>query len=262
MTDTQTAMTMPADNENTSSAKPAWQRFLPLAIVVGGLGFAYAMGWHRFFTLEFLAQSRDAMTAYVADNYILSIVGFTVLYAVAVAFSFPAASILTIFAGFLFGWFVGGISVAIGATVGATAIFLVARSAFGDFLTEKVGGRVKSLADGFEKEAFSYLLILRLAPVFPFFVMNIAPALFNVPIRTYVIATLVGILPGTFAYTFLGQGVGSVLEAAEAAGTTPSVGDLVTTEITLAFAALAAVATIPMIIKRLRKSPASNTTNQ
>ena len=261
MTDTQTAMTMPQDNQTAPNAAPAWKRFAPLAVVVAGLAFAYAMGWHRFFTLEYLAQSREAMTAYVADNYLLSIVGFTIVYAVAVAFSFPAASILTIFAGFLFGWFVGGLSVAVGATIGATAIFLVARSAFGDFLTEKVGGRVKNLAEGFEKEAFSYLLILRLAPVFPFFIMNIAPALFNVPVRTYVIATLFGILPGTFAYTFLGQGVGSVLEAAEAAGTTPSVGDLVTTEITLAFAALAAVASIPMLIKRLRKTPETNTSN-
>ncbi|MEO1747659.1 MAG: VTT domain-containing protein, partial [Pseudomonadota bacterium] len=168
MTDTQTAMTMPQNNESAASATSTWKRFAPLAVVVGGLGLAYAMGWHRFFTLEYLAQSREAMTAYVADNYLLSIVGFTIVYAVAVAFSFPAASILTIFAGFLFGWFVGGLSVAVGATIGATAIFLVARSAFGDFLTEKVGGRVKNLAAGFEKEAFSYLLILRLAPVFPF----------------------------------------------------------------------------------------------
>lgn len=256
-------MAMTAPNPPTETAAPAakWKRFLPLAIVAGGLAFAYAMGWHRFFTLEFLAESREAMTAYVANNYALSIIGFTALYAVAVAFSFPAASILTIFAGFLFGWHVGGLAVAIGATAGATAIFLVARSAFGDFLKEKVGGRVKNLAEGFEKEAFSYLLVLRLAPVFPFFVMNIAPALFNVPVRTYVIATLIGILPGTFAYTFLGQGVGSVLEAAESAGTTPSVGDLVTTEITIAFVALAVVAAIPMVIKRLRKTPETEIAN-
>jgi len=142
--------------------------------------------------------------------------------------------------------------VAFAATTGAALLFFAARSAFGDFLKEKVGGRVKSLADGFERDAFSYLLILRLAPVFPFFVMNIAPALFNVPLRTYVAATFLGILPGTFAYAYLGQGVESVLIAAQEAGTEPSVGDLVTTEITLAFAALAFVAVMPTIIKKLR----------
>ncbi|MEO1745569.1 MAG: TVP38/TMEM64 family protein [Pseudomonadota bacterium] len=256
MTDTAAAMTADTPQTETPKGGSTIKRFAPLAVVVGGLAFAYSMGWHQYFSLEFLAESRDAMTAYVAENYATSLIGFTALYALAVAFSFPAASILTIFAGFLFGWFVGGLIVAVGATVGATAIFLVARSAFGDFLKEKVGGRVKNLAEGFEKEAFSYLLVLRLAPVFPFFIMNIAPALFNVPLRTYVIATLFGILPGTFAYTFLGEGVGSVLAAAEDAGTTVGVGDLVTTEITFAFVALAVVAAIPILIKRLRKTPA------
>ncbi len=228
------------------------RRFAPLLVIVAGLAFAYLMGWQRFFSLDFLAESRDGLTAFVQSNYLLSTIGFAAFYALAVAFSFPAASILTIFAGFLFGWHIGGLLVAIGATVGATAIFLAARSAFGDFLRDKVGGRVKNLAEGFEKDAFSYLLVLRIAPVFPFFIMNIAPALFNVPLRSYVIATFFGILPGTFAYAYLGQGIGSVLDAAEAAGTSVAVGDLITTEITLAFIALAVVAAIPIVVKRLR----------
>lgn len=253
MVDTTMQMTeQTAKNTEPTKSTPAWKRFAPLAVVLGGLGFGYAMGWQQYFTLEFLSEQRTALSAYVEANYALSLIGFGVLYALAVAFSFPAASILTIFAGFLFGWFVGGVTVAFAATVGAAALFLAARSAFGDFLKEKVGGRVKSLADGFERDAFSYLLVLRLAPVFPFFVMNIAPALFNVPLRTYVAATFLGILPGTFAYSYLGQGVESVLIAAQEAGTQPSVGDLVTTEITLAFAALAFVAVLPTIIKKLR----------
>lgn len=231
---------------------PLIKRFLPLLVIVGGLGFAYLMGWQRFFTLDFLAESRDSLTAFVMANYWLSTIGFTLLYAAAVAFSFPAASILTIFAGFLFGWLTGSIMVAFGATAGATAIFLVAKSAFGDALRGKVGGRVKNLAEGFEKDAFSYLLVLRIAPVFPFFIMNIAPALFNVSLRHYIIATFLGILPGVLAYTYLGQGIGSVLDAAEAAGTSPNVGDLVTPEITIAFVALAVVAAIPVVIKKWR----------
>ncbi len=250
---TDTAMNMDIE-QHKQEAKPAaaWKRFAPVAIVVGGLGAGYALGLDEYFSLSFLADQQEALKAYVSDNYITSLVGFAVLYAIAVAFSFPAASILTVFAGFLFGWFVGGIAVAFAATLGAAALFLAARTAFGDFLKDKVGGKVKNLAEGFEKDAFSYLLVLRLAPVFPFFVMNIAPALFNVPLRTYVAATFLGILPGTFAYTYLGQGVESVLIAAKQAGTEPSIGDLVTTEITLAFAALAAVAVLPTIIKKFR----------
>lgn len=247
-------------DETIDMAKPAsqtgsiaaWKRFAPLAVVAAGLAFAYAMGWHQYLSLEFLAERREMLIGFVEDNYPLSVAGFALVYALAVAFSFPAASILTIFSGFLFGWFVGGIIVAFAATTGATAIFLAARSAFGDFLRERVGGRVKRLADGFEEDAFSYLLVLRLAPVFPFFVMNIAPALFNVSVRTYVAATFLGIMPGTFAYTYLGQGVDSVLMAAQEAGTEVGVSDLVTPEITIAFVALAAVAAIPPILKRLR----------
>lgn len=246
------AVTTESEEQQASAGKSSWKRFLPIVVIIAGLGFGYAMGWHEFLSLEFLADSREMLKSTVADNYLLSLVGFLVLYALAVAFSFPAASVLTIFAGFLFGWLVGGTIVAFGATAGATAIFLAARSAFGDFLKDRVGGKVARLAEGFEKDAFSYLLVLRLAPVFPFFVINIAPALFNVPLRTYVIATFFGILPGTFAYAYLGEGVDSVLMAAREAGRDISIGDLVTTEITIAFAALATVAAIPTVVKNIR----------
>ena len=253
MTDTSNpTMTKPSDTPKQGDLRSTAKRFAPVIAIAAGLGFAYLMGWQRFFTLGFLAESRDGLTAFVEANRWLSTLGFTAIYATAVAFSFPAASILTIFAGFLFGWLTGSLVVAVGATAGATAIFLVARSAFGDFLRARVGGRVKKLADGFEEDAFSYLLILRIAPVFPFFVMNIAPALFNVSLRAYIVATFIGILPGVFAYTYLGRGIGSVLDAAEAAGTSASVGDLITTEITLAFVALAVVAAIPLAIRKWR----------
>jgi uncharacterized membrane protein YdjX (TVP38/TMEM64 family) len=237
----------------SARARASLWRFAPIAIVVAGLAFGYAMGWHRYFSLMFLAESRDALNAYVADHYVLSLVGFGLVYALAVAFAFPAASVLTIFGGFLFGWLVGGSVVAIAATVGATALFLAARSAVGDFLRERVGGRSAAFADGFEENAFGYLLVLRLAPVFPFFLVNIAPALFKVPLRTYVGATFLGILPGVFAYSYLGDGIDSVLTAARESGQAPSIGDLVTPKITLAFAVLALVAAIPVVVRKIRR---------
>jgi len=227
-------------------------RFLPLAIILLGLGFGYAMGWHRFLSLSHLVESRADLGAFIEANYALSIVSFFFAYALATAFSFPAASVLTIVAGLFFGWLVAGIVVAFAATLGATALFLAARSAFGDVLHRKLGERVARLADGFEKDAFGYLLVLRLAPIFPFWVINIAPALFNVPVRTYVAATFIGILPGTFAYAYLGTGLDSVLAAARETGREISIGDLVTPEITIAFAGLAFVAAIPTAIKAYR----------
>jgi uncharacterized membrane protein YdjX (TVP38/TMEM64 family) len=247
-----TSVTEEEEFDRPPAGKPAWQRFAPMAVILAGLAFGYWMGWHRYLSLDFLAMSRDMLKATVAEHYLASVAGFGVVYALAVAFSFPAASVLTIFGGFLFGWLVAGTIVAFAATVGATAIFMAARSAFGDFLKEKVGGRVARLAEGFEKDAFSYLLVLRLAPVFPFFVVNVAPALFNVSVRTYVLATFIGILPGTYAYAYLGEGVDSVLMAAAEAGTDVTVGDLVTPQITIAFALLALVAAIPTVVKKIR----------
>lgn len=223
-----------------------FRRFAPMAIIVAGLSIGYALGWQRYLSLDYLAESREMLHVFVEANYAASLAGFTVIYALAVAFSFPAASILTIFGGLLFGWLVAGTAVAFAATVGASALFLAARSAFGDFLKRRVGGLGARLADGFERDAFGYLLVLRLVPFFPFWVVNIAPALFGVRLKTYVAATFLGILPGCFAYAWLGQGVESVLVAAANAGESVSVRDLVTPEITIAFAALAAVAFIPV----------------
>ena len=228
-------------------------RFVPVALIAAGMAAGYAFGLQDYLTLVFLAEQRDALKATVAERYALSLAAFVVVYILAVAFSFPAASVLTIFGGFLFGWAVGGAAVAVAATVGASLIFLATRSAFGGFLRARVGGFVQRLADGFREDAFGYLLVIRLAPVFPFFVVNIAAALFDISLGRFVAATFVGILPGTFAYAYLGQGVDSVLVAARDAGRTVSLSDLVTTEITLAFLALAAVAAIPTIVSRLRR---------
>ncbi len=243
------ATEMAEDGNERKTAAKRW-RFMPLLLIVAGLALGYAMGWHRYLTLDFLADSRLALKAFVSANQVAAPLGFTLLYAIAVGFSFPAASVLTIFSGFLFGWLFGGVLAIIGATAGATVLFLAARTAFGGFLKARAGGAAARLSQGFERDAFSYLLVLRIAPFIPFFVVNIAPAVFNVRLRTFVVATLIGILPGAFAYAWLGQGVDSVLVAAQHAGRQVAVGDLVTPEITIAFAALALVAALAAVVRK------------
>jgi uncharacterized membrane protein YdjX (TVP38/TMEM64 family) len=110
---------------------------------------------------------------------------------------------LTVISGFLFGWLAGALYAIVAATTGGTTLFLAARTAFGGFLRERAGGIVKKLARGFEEDAFFYLLVLRLTPFIPFFVVNIAPALFKIRLRTFLTATLIGILPA------LGSATGS-----------------------------------------------------
>lgn len=236
----------------TKSSSGRMKRFAPLGVILCGLALGYYYGLHEFLTFEALIEHRDALKAYVMDNIVIACLVYLLAYTAAVAFSFPAASLLTILGGFLFGWFLGGTLTAFAATIGASIIFLAARTAMGDFLKKMAGPGVARLADSFEENAFGFLLVLRLAPVFPFFVINIAPALFNVPLRVYVAATFLGILPGTYAYAYLGQGLDSVILSAKEAGRDISLSDLVTTELTIAFAALAVVAAIPFVIKKFR----------
>ena len=231
---------------------PTW-RFGPVVFVILGLVLGYAFGLQNYLSLGYLAEQRDALRTFVDDRYLLSAAMFLLVYILAVAFSFPAASILTIFGGFLFGWMVGGALVAVGATIGASLLFLATRSAFGSFLRHRVDGVVKRLAEGFRQNAFGYLFVIRLAPVFPFFVVNIAAALFDISLGRFIAATFLGILPGTFAYAYLGQGVDSVLVAAQAAGREATVSDLVTKDITFAFLALAIVAAIPTVVTQWRR---------
>lgn len=239
-------------HEEDAAAPPrtAW-RFAPLAIIGAGLATAYAMGWQDYLSLEFLGDSRQALRSFVAANPVLAPAGFVACYALAVAISFPAPSLLAIFSGFLFGWLAGGLYAVIAATAGATALFLAARTAFGGFLRDRAGGRAAKLAQDFEKDAFGYLLVLRIAPFIPFVLVNIAPAFFNVRLRTFLAATLIGILPGAFSYAWLGQGLDSVLAAAGRAGRDIAVSDLVTPEITIAFVALALVAALSLIVRRM-----------
>lgn len=247
---------MPSASRTEAGGRPAGlaRRLMPVAVICAGLAFGYAMGWHEYLDFDTFIENRARLSDYVQNNLLQASLAYVAIYIAAVAFSFPGASLLTIIGGFVFGWLLAGILTAIAAPIGASIIYLVAKSAVGDILVEKMkknaGPRIRQLAEGFQEDAFSYLLIIRLAPIFPFWVINIAPAIFNVPLRTYFAATAIGILPGTFAYAFLGEGIDSVVEARQAAGADLTVGDLVTPEITAALVVLAVVAMIPPVIKR------------
>ena len=147
---------------------------------------------------------------------VLSVLVYIAFYVCVVALSLPGAFILTATAGLLFGWLLGGLVAVVGATLGATVLFLVARSALGEGLTARAGPWLAKLRAGFKEDALSYLLFLRLVPAFPFWFVNIAPAILGVPLKTYVVATFFGIIPATFAFAAAGAGLDSVIMAAKA----------------------------------------------
>lgn len=227
-------------------------RFLPIALILAGFVLGYALGWHERLSLQELAVQRETLKQFVTANPVLAPVGFMILYALAITFSFPATAVLTVISGLLFGWLAGALYAIVGGTVGGTTLFLAARTAFGGFLRERAGGMAQKLARGFEKDAFSYLLMLRMAPFIPLFVVNIAPALFNVRLGTFLAATLIGGLPGIFSFAWLGQGLDSVLAAARAAGRQVTLYELVTPEITVALLALTLVVVLAPIVRKVR----------
>ena len=245
------------------------KKWLPLIVVIGLLVAGFLSGLHEHLSLSNLIMQREYLGNFVSRNLFAAIGGYMLLYIVLVAISFPGGLALTITAGFLFGWMIAGFATVTAATIGATIIFLIARGSFGEFFQERAGPFLSRMTEGFQKDSFQYLLTLRLVPAFPFWVVNIVPGLLNMKLGPYIIATFFGIIPGTFAFAYLGAGLDSVIAeqeranpgCADAGTCTLDPGALVTNELLLALAALAALSFMPILIKKLkgRKGTASNT---
>lgn len=239
----------------------ALKRGLPLAVLAVLIVGFFASGLHNQISFDELARHYGELTQFVANNLALAMLAAIALYILAVASAFPAAWLLTVAYGLIFGWVLGSVVVVIGATIGASVLFFVAGSVLADFYRQKAGKWLNTMAEGFRADATNYLLFLRLAPVFPFLLVNVVPAILGVPFWTYLWTTAVGIIPGTIAYAFAGEGLRSIVgERAQACaaniapcGEALTPGDIVTPEILIAFALLAVVSLLPVVLKRLRR---------
>ena len=231
--------------------KSVWKRFGPLAVLVAGLLAFWVFDLHRFVSFEGLRAHREALTDWVAARPISGGVVAAVGYALVVAFSLPIASLMTLVVGFLFGQIWGTVIVVAGATVGALAVFTAARSALGGGLRARAGPFVRRLQAGFQANAWSYMLILRLVPLFPFWLVNIVPAMLQVPTRVFVLTTAIGIVPGSFVFVGLGNGLGHILEAGEL----PGLAVFAAPEVLMPLVLLAALSALPILYKRWRGAP-------
>lgn len=236
-----------AATERTTEKRSAG-RFLPLAALAAGLVVFFALGLHRYLSFGALAENRDFLKGFVDAHPIAAPLAFMAIYALAVAFSIPGAVILTIAGGFLFGTWLGGLFVVIGATIGSVGVFLAARTAFGEGLRRRAGPWIGRLEAGFRENALSYLLVLRLVPLFPFWLVNLVPAFLGVPLTTYALGTFVGIIPGCFVYASVGNGLGAVFDA----GGTPDLRIIFEPEILLPIIGLSLLALIPVVYKKFK----------
>lgn len=205
------------DTENRSSRWRASLRWAPLTVLLATSIVLLASGASHFVSLDQILASRAWLAAEVAENPARAMATAWLVYVACVVVSIPASLILTMVCGFLFGMIAGACLAITAATTGAVIVFSIGRWAAADLLARRAGPRLSSLADGFRRDAFGYVIVLRLLPVFPFWLTNLAPALFGVGLTTFALATLIGLTPGAFVYAATGAAMEDVVAAHQAA---------------------------------------------
>ena len=236
------------DAPGATKSSPA--RLLVVVLMALAVGAVFVFGLDDYLSFEVLKSNRRSALEGYAQNRIVAVISFGLGYALAVALSVPGAVWLTLAAGFLFGTIQAAMIVVVSATLGALSIFLITRYALADFFHEKTGDVGRKMEVGFRDNALSYLLVLRLVPLFPFWVVNLVPALLGVSTRTYVVGTFFGIIPGSTVFCSIGNGLGAVFDS----GGTPDLGIIFEPEIFGPLMALAVLSLIPVFYKRFKAS--------
>ena len=236
--------------DERAEKKPSLLRFLLLGVVVAAVAAVFAFGMDDFLSFEVVKTNRQAALDWYGQNRVLGIFYFVIGYALVVALSVPGAVWLSLTGGFLFGTVLATLYVVIAATLGALGIFLIARYALADFFHEKIGAAGRWMEDGFKENALSYLLVLRLVPLFPFWLVNMVPALLGVPVRTFVIGTFLGIIPGSAVFCSIGNGLGVVIDKGER----PNLEIIFEPHIFGPLLGLAALALVPVVYKGIKAS--------
>lgn len=215
-------------------------KIVVLAALALGLGLFFYFDLGTYLSLDALKANRDQLLAFTEANFGVAATLFVLAYAAVVGLSLPGGAIMTLAGGFLFGSVLGTALVNVGATTGATLAFLAARYLLKDWVEHKFGNKLGPIQEGFAKDAFSYLMTLRLIPLFPFFLVNMVSGLTRVSVGTYVAATALGIIPGSFVYAYAGRQLGTI----------NSLKEIASPNVLLAFSLLGALALVPIVYKK------------
>src|SRR5215468_2463051 len=219
-----------------------WLRLGVRAAFFGGIGAFFALGGHHYLSLDAIRDHRDALLAYTDAHYAQAVVLAFVGFVGATLLCLPTGTVLSLTFGLMFGRWVGVLILATAGTLGATLLFLAARYFFAGPLRRRLGSLGERVNEGFTRDAFHWLLFLRLTPIFPYFLVNLAPALTDIPVRTYVAATFLGIFPSTFIFANLGQTLGRIDSAQQ----------LVEPQTLIALALLGVFAVVPIFVRQWR----------
>lgn len=232
----------PAAEAPPASSSPIG-KIIVLALFAAAVFVFFYFDLKQYVSLETLKRNRDRLLAFTQANYTSAVLIYILIYCLQTAFSLPGATIFTLAGGFLFGSVVGTLYVNIAATTGATLAFLAARYLLRDWVERKVGNRLASIQDGFAKNAFSYLLTLRLIPLFPFFLVNLVSGLTRMTVGTFMAATAIGIIPASFVFANAGRQLGSI----------NSLSEIASPRVLGSFALLGVLTLVPIVYCKLSK---------
>lgn len=238
-----------ATSDETGKSGFAVKRLLPLAVLAAAMVLFFVFDLHTYISFEALKTHRMAVLDYYAAHQMLTVLMFGAAYTVVVALSIPGAIWMTLLAGFVFGTALGAVIVVLAATLGSLIVFLAARYAIGDLLYKKAGPFVRRMEEGFRKNAFSYLMFLRLVPLFPFWLVNLVPAFLNVSATAFVVATVLGIAPATVVFASVGNGLGAVLDR----GGSPDLAIVFEPHIMGPLLGLALLALVPVALRKFKE---------
>lgn len=225
------------------------RRLLPLALILVLMLTTYISGLHHYLSFESLRHHRSQLIDAVETYPVAAPLIFITVYTILTALSVPGGSFLSLCGGFLFPQPYSTLYVVVGATSGALILFEVARTALGDILKRKAGTLMEKIEGGIREDGWSYLLFLRLVPLFPFWLVNLAPAFFGVRTLTFAWTTFVGIIPGAFVFTQAGAGLGAIFDSGESL----NLATVFNPQVKLALLALGIFALMPLLLKKLRK---------
>ena len=241
-----------ADQEKPANGIGRWLVAAAFALLL--IGF-FAFDLDRHISFEGLAANEAALKRAVADNFALTVLAYMAVYIGAVALSLPGAVWLSLAGGLMFGTVQGGVIIVSAATLGACALFVAARYLLGDVLRAKAGPALSKFEANFNRDALSYMLILRLLPIFPFFIVNLGAALVGVRFSVFAVTTFFGIMPGSFVFASIGNGISVLLQA----GQRPDLGIMTSPEIILPLIALALLSALPIVWRRMQDKKGAST---
>ena len=225
------------------------KRFVPIIFLISGLIFFFIFDGQKYLSLDQIAQQQHNLLVWTTDNFWLSSLIYIATYIIIVTFSIPGAVVMTLLGGFLFGVFPGSLWTMLAATIGSCLVFTAVQFAFGNTLQTKASGSFNKMRKGFENNAFSYLLTLRLIPIFPFFIINIAAGVLKIRLSTFFWATIIGMIPGTVIYTWVGTSLGYVLDK----GDKLNMKIIFEPRFILPIIGLALLSLVPTLYKKLKK---------